>query len=184
MKRGKALKGKVVGGPPPFGYTSQSRRILDLRAAGHSADDAYRQACLDFPVGKCWAIDEKEAEVVRLVFHLYTSPEFRFGSNRVARYLNEKGHRTRTSPGVARPSNYVRRIVNNPAYAGYTTYDEKAYEQRVPSHTPRHKQALFQGEHEPLRSPRTSGSTPRRSRPPRTPSSGSAPTRGSAASSR
>jgi len=47
MKRGKALKGKMSGGPPPFGYTSQSHRKNELLAQGVSQDDAYRQACLE-----------------------------------------------------------------------------------------------------------------------------------------
>ena len=148
MKRGKAIKGKTGGGPPPFGYTSQSRRIHDLKEAGYSPDEAYRQACLDFPIGKCWYIDEKEAEAVRLIFELYTSPQFRLGCKRIVQQLNQRGYKTRE--GCAWLGNYVNKIINNPAYAGYTTYDEAAYEERLPSRLPRHKQALFPGQHEPL----------------------------------
>jgi DNA invertase Pin-like site-specific DNA recombinase len=99
MKRGKAKAGKSGGGPPPYGYTSQSRRILELRAAGHSDEEAYRQACLAFPVGRCWYIDEKEAETVRLIFHLYLSPEFRYGCKRIVQYLNQRGFRTQHGYG-------------------------------------------------------------------------------------
>jgi len=151
MKRGKAQKGKPGGGPPPFGYTSQSRRILELRAAGYSADEAYTKACIEFPIGKCWYIDEKEAQIVRLIFELYTAHEYRFGSKRVAQHLNKHGHRTRH--GYAWLANYVRRIVDNPAYAGFTSYDEAAYEQRVPSQRPRHHQTLFPGEHQAIITP-------------------------------
>lgn len=151
MKRGKARKGKPGGGPPPYGYTSQSRRILELRAAGLAADEAYTKACLELPVGKCWYIDEREAEVVRLIFHFYTAVEHRFGSKRIAMRLNELGHRTRQ--GAAWLGNYVRRVVNNPAYAGFTSYDETAYEDRVASRQPRHRQALYPGEHPPIIEP-------------------------------
>lgn len=41
----------------------------------------------------------------------------------------------------------VMHILNNPVYAGYTSYDEAAYERRLPSKLPRHKQKLFEGEH-------------------------------------
>jgi DNA invertase Pin-like site-specific DNA recombinase len=95
MKRGKAAKGKTGGGPPPFGYTSQSRRIHELEEAGHPRDEAYRRACLEFPIGKCWYIDEREAEMVRLIFELYTSPRYRYGCKRIVRHLNERGYKTR-----------------------------------------------------------------------------------------
>ena len=151
MKRGKALKGRTGGGPPPFGYTSQSRRMGELVKAGHSADDAYRLACLAFPVGKCWHIDEKEAEVVRLVFELYSSPQYRYGCKRITRHLNTHGFRTRGA--CAWLSNYVNRVINNPVYAGFTSYDEAAYEERSPSRQPRRKQTLYAGEHPALITP-------------------------------
>jgi site-specific DNA recombinase len=172
MKRGKALKGKTGGGPPPFGYTSQSRHLKEITEAGHAPDEAYRLACLAFPIGKCWYVDEKEAEIVRLIFELYTSPEHRYGSKRVGRYLNERGYKTRQ--GCAWLSNYVNRIINNPAYAGFTSYDEAAYEERLPSSAPRYKQTLFAGVHPPLIPPdvwrqvqaiKTSENTVKRARP-------------------
>jgi site-specific DNA recombinase len=148
MKRGKALKGKAGGGPPPYGYTSQSRRRHDLVAQGVPEDEAYRQACLDFPVGKTWYVDEQEAPIVRLIFDLYCAPDKRWGTKRIVRHLNEQGHKTRN--GHAWLSNYVRRIINNPAYAGFTTFDEGAYADKLPSRLPRFRQERFQGEHTPL----------------------------------
>nr|WP_275939228.1 recombinase family protein [Polyangium spumosum] len=148
MKRGKALKGKVGGGPAPFGYTSQARRIKDLEAAGLSRDEAYRKACLDYPVGKCWYVDAKEAEIVRLIFELYTSHEYRYGCKRIALYLNHRGYVSRT--GIPFRAVFVLKILDNPVYAGFTTFDEAAYADRVPSQLPRSKQTLYQGEHEAL----------------------------------
>jgi site-specific DNA recombinase len=148
MKRGKALKGKTGGGTPPFGYTSQARRIHELEEAGHTPDEAYRQACLEFPVGKCWYIDEKEAEVVRLVFELYTSPQYRYGCKRIVQYLNERGYKRRGGSVWLFPP--IMRMINNPVYAGFTTFDEEAYKDRLPSQQPRHRQARFKAEHEPI----------------------------------
>lgn len=151
MKRGKAMRGQVGGGPPPFGYTSQSRRMRELMAGGLSKDEAYRQACTEIPVGKRWIIDEREAEVVRYMFELYTSSQYRFGCKRITRQLHARGYKTRN--GCAWLSNAVRKTINNPAYAGFTTFDEQAYEQRAPSRRPRHAQTLFRGEHPPIISP-------------------------------
>lgn len=145
MKRGKALKGKTSGGPPPFGYTSQSHRKNELLANGVSPDDAYRQACLDYPVGKTWYVHDDEALVVRLIFELYTSAQYRYGSKRIARHLNMAGYHRRTAGAFVHAT--VMQILNNPVYAGYTSFDETAYERRLPSNLPRHKQKFFDGEH-------------------------------------
>lgn len=151
MKRGKALKGKTSGGPPPFGYTSQSHRKAQLVASGLSSDDAYRQACIDFPVGKTWYVNEDEAAIVRLVFELYTSPQYRYGAKRIARHLGTMGHRGRTGIFFA-PATIIK-IINNPAYAGYTSFDEMAYDRRLPSNSPRHREKLYAGEHPALITP-------------------------------
>jgi site-specific DNA recombinase len=148
MKRGKAHQGKSGGGPPKFGYTSQSRRTLELKAAGCSEDEAYRQACLAMPVGRIWYIDERESEVVILIYRLYTAPEFGYGFMRIASYLNERGVKTRT--GVPWQAPTVRKIISSPLYAGFTTFDEAAYADKVPSERPRDQQERFQGEHPPL----------------------------------
>ncbi|MDI1450766.1 recombinase family protein [Polyangium sp. 6x1] len=153
MRRGKAIKGKVGGGPPPFGYTSQSRRIKDLVAAGVSEDEAYRKACLEYPIGKCWYVDEKEAEIVRLVFHLYTSPLYRYGCRRIAQHLHVHGYKTRE--GCTFLGTRVWKIINNPAYAGFTAFDEASYEERIPSRLPRYKQTRYKGEHPALISEET-----------------------------
>ena len=145
MKRGKALKGKTSGGPPPFGYTSQSHRKNELLAKDVSPDDAYRQACLEFPIGKTWYVHEDEALVVRLIFELYTSAQYRYGCKRIARHLNMIGYRRRTAGAFVHST--VVQILNNPVYAGYTSFDEAAYERRLPSKLPRHKQKFFDGEH-------------------------------------
>lgn len=151
MKRGKALKGKTSGGPPPFGYTSQTHRKNELLAKGVSPDDAYRQACLEYPIGKTWYVHEDEALIVRLIFELYTAPQYRYGSKRIARHLNMAGYQRRSASPFVHVA--VMHILNNPVYAGYTSYDEAAYERRLPSNLPRHKQTFFQGEHPAIIAP-------------------------------
>jgi site-specific DNA recombinase len=106
---------------------------------------------MEFPVGKRWYIDENEARVVRLIFDLYTAPEHRLGCKRTTNVLNEKGCTTRN--GLAWLSNYVMRLISNPAYAGFTSFDEQSYDKRIASSLPRNRQTLFKGEHEPLITP-------------------------------
>jgi site-specific DNA recombinase len=148
MKRGKAHKGKTGGGPPPFGYTAQSRRSLELREAGVADDEAYRQACLAYPVGRIWYKDDREADIVVIIFYLYTSPENGYGTKRIASYLNERGHKTRS--GSPWQSGVVLKIIKNPVYAGFTTFDEQAFADKVPSELTRDRQQRFPGEHPAL----------------------------------
>lgn len=44
VKRAMAQAGRPVGGPPPFGYTSQARVAAELRAGGMPADTARAEA--------------------------------------------------------------------------------------------------------------------------------------------
>ena len=143
MKRGKAHAGRLGGGPPSFGYTSQSRYKLELRRQGVIEDEAHRLACEKYPVAKTWYLDEGEAEVVRLIFKLYL--EERLGSRRISQELNRRGHRRRR--GYLWSAVKVGKIVNNPAVAGLTTYDEDAYAKGLPSKAARFRQNLYPGQH-------------------------------------
>ena len=151
MRRGKAIRGQTGGGAPPFGYTSQSRRMAELVAADVPRDEAYRQACLQYPVGKCWYVDEDEAQIVRLMFKLYTDPQYRYGAKRIARYLHQHGFHPRKTTAFS--VTFIMKVINSPSYAGFTSFDEDAYENRMPSKAPRHKQKLYRGEHPALIEP-------------------------------
>jgi len=120
----------------------------DLIAGGHTQDEGYRQACLDYPIGKTWYVDEREAEIVRLVFELYVARAPRWGARRIAQHLNAHSHKTRN--GHIWFATCVRRMINNPVYAGFTTFDEAAYADKLPSSLPRRKQERFRGEHPAL----------------------------------
>jgi len=146
MKRGKALAGKTGGGPPPLGYTAQSRAKREHVAMGLSEDDAYRLACEKYPVAKTWYVDETEAEIVRLIFDLYLVE--RMGSRRISQELNRRGHRRRG--GFLWSPVKVGKVINNPAVAGLCSFDEDAYHKGLPSKLPRFRQTLYPGTHQAL----------------------------------
>jgi site-specific DNA recombinase len=146
MKRGKALAGKTGGGPPPFGYTSQSRAKREHLALGLSEDDAYRAACEQYPLAKTWYVDESEADIVRLIFELYVQQKL--GMRRISQKLNERGARRRG--GFRWAPVKVGKIVNNPGVAGLCSFDEDAYGKGLPSRLPRYRQRLYPGTHTAL----------------------------------
>jgi DNA invertase Pin-like site-specific DNA recombinase len=148
VKRSLIMKGRPAGGPPPFGYTSQSRVKAELMKEGLPEDEAYRRACEIIPVGKSWVVDEREAEVVRLIFRLFTGPVHRWGVRRITAYLNRHGHRRRS--GLLWHPHKVLSIVNNPAVAGCLFYDEAAFSANVPSRAPKYRQVLYPASHEAI----------------------------------
>src|SRR6185369_13960063 len=143
MKRGKARAGKFGGGPPPFGYTCQSRVKREARLGSMSEDEAERMAAERCPISRALYLDEREADVVKIVFELYL--EKRWGCRRIADELNRRGYRRRG--GLLWVAVKVGKIVNNPVVAGYTSYDEDSYAKGLPSRRPRHHQTLYPGTH-------------------------------------
>jgi site-specific DNA recombinase len=149
MKRGKARSGKVGGGPPPFGYTSQSRAKREAILVGASEDEAERLAVGRCSLSRALYVDDREAEVVKLVFELYL--DRRWGCRRIAEELTRRGHRRRG--GGVWVASKVGRIVNDPVVAGFTSYDEDAYAKGLPSKHPRFRQTLYPGTHPAIISP-------------------------------
>ena len=149
MKRGKAHRGHHAGGPPPYGYTSQSRLISEfIKYDGMDEDAALRKACKQIPIPKHLYIDPKEAEVVKLIFELATNMEDPMGWRRITNELNRRGYKRRS--GLIWASCKVGNIINNPGLAGMTSYDEKSYSKHSKSSVPRWKQNLYEGIHEPI----------------------------------
>ncbi len=95
----KARSGKLIGGLPPYGY----RYVKDSNGNGR------------------YVIDEREAEVVRLIFNLYLQLR---SVRAVARKLLEMGIKPRR--GIAWRTSTLHRILRNEAYIG-TTYFNKTY---------------------------------------------------------
>ena len=125
VKRSLVMKGSPAGGPPPYGYTSQSRTKAELVVQGVTEEEAYRRACETIPIGKAWLVDEREAEVVRLIFRLFAAAAHRWRCPWITAYLNREGHRRRS--GLLWHPHKVLSIVNDPAVAGYLFYDEAAF---------------------------------------------------------
>jgi len=141
-KRELAKQGKHLGGPPPFGYTSRSRWATELVASGLPPDQAKTQAETEMPRGI--VVDQKESEVVRLIFHLYVD-RLR-GCRWIANELNRLGHRRRS--GRLWHPDKVRRIINDPTLTGMVPYDEQRFEAGYGKRAPKFQQVLHQGNHE------------------------------------
>lgn len=146
VKRAIAQHGRHVGGPPPFGYTSQARRNSELRASGAGEDDARLRSETELPQRGHLYIDDGEAKIVRHLFDWYVHK--RWGCRRIANELNRLGHRRRT--GLLWCSEKVRRIINDPAVAGFIAYDEHYFEEQRGRRTPKCRQVLHPGKHEPI----------------------------------
>lgn len=146
VKRTMAQHGRHVGGPPPYGYTSQARHRLDLLAAGLTADDARMRAETELPLRGHLHVDDREAVVVRLIFDLYVNR--RFGCRRIANELNRAGHRRRT--GLLWCSEKVRRVVNDPVVAGFIAYDQDYFEAQRGRRAAKHRQGQHKGKHDAI----------------------------------
>ena len=146
VKRAMARRGRYVGGPPPYGYTSQARRRAELTAAGVHEDQARAQAQAELPQKGHLYVDHNEAEVVQLVFDLYVNR--RWGSRRITNELNQLGHRRRS--GLLWHPDKIRRVINDPVVAGLVPFDEVYFEAGRGRRTPRCSQELYPGKHDPI----------------------------------
>jgi len=143
-KRELARQGKHTGGPPPFGYTSRSRRTAELVASGLSRDKARAQAESEMPPGL--VVEPKEAEVVKLIFHLYVDRHR--GCRWITNELNRLGHRRRS--GRLWHPDKVRRVINDPVLTGMVPYDEQRFQAGHGKRLPKFKQTLYPGKHEAI----------------------------------
>lgn len=103
----KAREGKWNGGQAPYGY----KLVKDEKGKG------------------CLEIDEEEAEVVRLIFKLYTKTTK--GTHGIARELNVKGYR-KTPRGNGKYEFFapgtIKNMLRNPVYAGYIAFGRRRVE--------------------------------------------------------
>ena len=115
----------------PYGYQWGEKKQVRI-------DGALHEEAIPEP-------DPREAEIVQLMFDLYMEGESPAG---IARYLNEKGHRTRK--GGKWKNESVRDILNNPFYAGFIRYRGMITDEHGRRKQPRYTGKLYPGLHEPL----------------------------------
>ena len=91
-------EGLYTGGSIPFGYRLEKRGRVNKR----------NREVFDL------AIDENEAEVIRLIFHKYVDEGY--GSQRLCHYLHDNGFKGRDGKGF--PNTSLNRIIKNILYTG------------------------------------------------------------------
>lgn len=72
-------------------------------------------------------IDEKEAEIVKLIYNLSISKNY--GQSRIAKYLNEHGYKTRKGKGWT--SSTIQSILANPMYKGQLHMYSSLYQKQI-----------------------------------------------------
>lgn len=102
-KISKALRGGFPGGSRGYGFEVIDKIVTQFRGKAK--------------IEAVWGIQPKEAELINKMVEFY---EMGHGSKYIARILNEQGYRTRN--GAEWHSQYIRRILRNPAIAGISLY--------------------------------------------------------------
>lgn len=146
VKRQLAKQGRPVGGPPPFGYTSQARHRRELIEAGVPEDQARIEAEAKYKHTGQLYVNRAEAKVVRLIFRLYASK--RLGCRQIANDLNRRGVRRRT--GKMWHPDKVRRVINDPTVAGFIPFDQVRYDRGKGPRAPKCDQTLYKGQHKAI----------------------------------
>lgn len=116
----RALAGKWNGGPVPYGYTIKRRIIRELKEKGLPEHEALEPANKIAPELKKLYIDEKEAEVIKLIYDFYQKERSLRG---VTNRLNTEGYKTRNNFPWATAS--ILRILTNPTYTGKIWYGKR-----------------------------------------------------------
>ena len=98
--------GQYRGGLVPYGYKLEQRGRMNKK---------------NKPVPDM-VIDEDEAAIVREIFHLLVNKGY--GTVRVAKYLNDKGIKTKRDKGPWRGTS-IRALIDNPIYIGHMHMGEK-----------------------------------------------------------
>lgn len=150
-KKQKASMGQHVGGPPPFGYQSQTTFAKQLRDQGADAEVALGEAQTRYPLKGHLYPSDAEAPIVKKVFSLYIDE--RLGCRAIAKTLNQLGCFRRS--GLRWCPDKIRRIINDPVVAGYIPFDEVRYARGgTGPATPKHLQHRYPGKHEPIVTPK------------------------------
>lgn len=107
-RRQKARDGRWNGGFAPYGYKLEHK---------------------DGEKGKVLVIEEKEAELVRLIYDKFVNTQM--GANAVAKWLNEHGYtktvrQNGTTPALS--AHFVKLVLDNPVYMGKIAYGRRKTE--------------------------------------------------------
>ena len=147
-----AIDGKHLGGPAPYGYTSQATHAHSLRMAGIDKEEALRKAQTEYPLAGHLYIHPIESKVVLLTFELYTVR--RWGTRRITNHLNDLGYRRRS--GLPWHPDKLRKLIHNPEVAALIPFDLERFERGgIGFRAPRHDQQLFPAKHEAIVSEET-----------------------------
>ena len=106
--RENSRQGFYNGSPLPLGYATEDVEKRGVR------------------IKKKMAVDPVEAETVRLIFRLYTDGDGRegpIGIKKIAVWLNERGHRTRS--GARFGVSGIHKILTNEAYIGRASFNKR-----------------------------------------------------------
>ena len=142
-KRESVEQGRHAGGPGSYGYVTQVSYRTMLLKSGTPSEASSIKASTEYPVPGKLYVYEPEAKILRLIIELSLQG---YGSRRLINELNTRGHRTRT--GAFWSTERLKRTLENPAMAGYLTYDVNKEE--TGRTTPKHRQKLFKGQHEAI----------------------------------
>ncbi|MDR9856417.1 recombinase family protein [Paenibacillus sp. VCA1] len=106
-----AEDGLYRGGTPPYGY-----KLIKSGMQNKKGKDLMKMV-----------IDEEREPIVKCIFHL--AKEEGYGSNRIAKLLNEKGITTAT--GSKWNTGSINFILRNPVYKGYPTYGKRKSDEGI-----------------------------------------------------
>lgn len=104
-RKQKARQGEWNGGFAPFGYQLIDKKLI---------------------------VDEKEAEIVRLIFDKFTTTTM--GINAVASYLNQHGYRKakrQNNKLETFAASFIKGVLDNPVYAGKIAYGRRKSEKKA-----------------------------------------------------
>lgn len=107
----------------------RQQKARDGRWNGGFAPYGYKLIHKEGEKGKVLAVEEKEAELVRLIYDKFTNTQM--GANAVAKWLNEHGYtktvrQNGTMPTVS--AHFVKLVLDNPVYMGKIAYGRRKTE--------------------------------------------------------
>ncbi len=107
----------------------RQQKARDGRWNGGFAPYGYKLVHKDGEKGKVLEIDEKEAELVRLIYDKFVNTNM--GANGIAKWLNERGYTKTVRQNGTMPTlsaHFVKLVLDNPVYMGKIAYGRRKTE--------------------------------------------------------